>query len=326
MKTWIKIIVAISVILVICFGVWAFFFKEKDEVIAYNRTAELIDYKQSLGIEEKFNSFKSFDYLKNDTGLKISSESESGKNINEIRRIILSDGLILGYGNNKFYSYVTLEKYIDEVIEYYLPYVNGNKVNTKALKTVKEKINNYIKTLKSLNSKLDEVINYQSVISGSAVELDILNGYYSQLQSEYRKSLNYGAEVAKAMINYIDKSVYKDNILIDTKTALYDSFIRAIIVSTSVEGKLEPDYSNDLRIIVEKISQVKSGSSIFIKYNEYSFLVAYNKLYNDYASTLDYVFSCKNLEKEKMADGMALGQVLEKVQDSVITVVNVLGY
>ena len=34
MKFWVKIVVALSVVVVIAFGIWAFVFKEKDEVVA----------------------------------------------------------------------------------------------------------------------------------------------------------------------------------------------------------------------------------------------------------------------------------------------------
>ena len=36
MKFWIKILIAFCIVLVIGFAVWAFFFREKDEVQAYN--------------------------------------------------------------------------------------------------------------------------------------------------------------------------------------------------------------------------------------------------------------------------------------------------
>ena len=140
MKTWIKIIIAVCVVLVISISVWAIFFKEKDEVQAYNRTAELIDYKQSLGMVERLTDLKDMNYLKNDKSKTINSATNAGAEIVEIRRLVLSDGLILGYGENQFHSYLTMEKQLDDIIEYYLPYTNGNKVKTKSLNSLKDAI------------------------------------------------------------------------------------------------------------------------------------------------------------------------------------------
>ncbi len=327
MKTWVKIVVAVCVVIIACFAIWAIFFKEKDEVQAYSKTSELIDYKQSLGLSERLEDLDKMNFLKNDASKPIPSSSSAGSEIIEIRRIMLSSGLVLGYGDNQFFSYVEMEKYVDEILEYYLPYTKGDRVKTKSLNDLKESINDYIRSLKKVDEKLDNVINQQTMINGSDVELEVLLGYYQQLRSEYRKSLTYSAQVVQNVMSYVDKSIYDDKMLVDTKTALYDAFARALETSTSVEVKLEPDYANDVRIIINRIQDVKANNSIFTEtYDEYLFLQSYNTLYNNYSDTLSYIFNCKNLEKEQMAAGMSLGNVLEKAQKPVINVLNVLGF
>ena len=62
-KFWVKIIIALMVVLVIGFSVWVFFFREKEDVQAHNRLSELIDYKESLGIEEKMIELRNLNYL-----------------------------------------------------------------------------------------------------------------------------------------------------------------------------------------------------------------------------------------------------------------------
>lgn len=327
MKTWVKIVIAVCVILIIAISGWAIFFKEKEEVQAYSRTSELIDYKQSLGLNERLTDLKNMNYLKNDTSKTISSSSDAGAEILEIRRVVLSDGLVLGYGDNQFNSYFKIEQKLDEIIEYYLPYTKGDRIKTKALNSLKEKIKIYIKSLKKLNEKIDNIFDYQSVIEGSDVELEILRGYYQQLKTQYRKTLTNEAQVIIDIMNYIDKSVYNDNFIIDTKSALFDAYTRAVRTSASVDEKLEADYSNDARIILDRIKDIDKGKTIFTEKNdEYSFMESYNKLFNDYSDTLNYVFNCKNLDKVQMADGMSLGNVLEKAQASVTNVLNVLGF
>lgn len=327
MKTWIKILIAVCVVLVISISVWAIFFKEKDEVQAYSRTAELIDYKQSLAINEKLNDLKTMDYCKNDSSKTISGSSAAGEEILEIRRIVLSDGLVLGYGDNQFYSYLVMEEYLDEILEYYLPYTKGDRVKTKSLNAVKDSIKDYIRSLKKLDEKIDNVIDYQKAIEGSSVELEILRGYYKQFRDQFRTSLSYGSTVLDSVMNYIDVSVYSDNFIVDTKSALYDAYTRALKTATTVEVKLEPDYANDVRIVINRISDIDNGRSIFKDQSEeYQFLQSYNNLFNHYGDTLNYVFACKNLEKGQMAVGMSLGNVLEKAQQPVIQVLKVLGF
>jgi hypothetical protein len=266
-------------------------------------------------------------YLKNDSSKPISSTSNAGAEILEIRGIILNDGLILGYGENQFHSYLTMEEELDDIIEYYLPYTRGDKVKTKTLNALKGSIKDYIRALKKMNEKIDNVVGYQTAIEGSDVELEILRGYYQQLKAQYRMTLTYETEVVIDIMDYVDKSIYGDNFLIDTKSALFDAFTRAVNTSTSVDEKLESDYANDARIIMDRISDIEKNKSIFTaQYDEYSFLQSYNKLYNNYADTLDYVFDCKNLEKAQMSAGMSLGNVLENAQPSVINVLNVLGF
>lgn len=313
--------------LVLFISVWAIFFKEKDEVQAYSKTAELIDYKQSLGLHERLLELRDMNYLKNDKSKTISSSSQTGADILEIRRIVLSDDVVLGYGNNRFLSYLSMDERVDIVVEYYLPYTQGDKVKTKNLNALKNSISDYIRSLKKLNEKLDNLWNYQIVIDGSSVELDILKGYYEQLREQYRLSLSYSSELIKSLMGYVDKSVYNDNILIDTKAALFDSFARALSYSTTIDKELEPDYANDVRVVVDKIQAFESGNSIFsAQLSEYKFLKDYNEIYNHYPNTLDYIFGCKNTIKAQMSAGMELGNILEKNQNCVITILNLLGF
>jgi len=327
LKTWIKIIVTICVILIISFAIWAFFLREKDEVQAYHKTSELIDFKQSLSLDEKFYNLKAMNYINNNNEKVISKDSVNGSEILEIRRLIISDDVIDGYGDNEFLSYVVVDQYLDDAFAYYMPYTNGNKVKTKSLTNLKNNINEYIKSLRMLNEKFDNLYNYQIAIEGSDVEMTILLGYYQQLQSQYRLCLTRGSDVLKSMMSYIDISLCNDNLLIETKSALYDSFARALRVSSSVELKLEPDYANDLKLIIDRIDKIAEGQNIFNEsFSEYDFINSYNQLYNNYSKTLDYIFSCKTLEKRQMADGKSLGNILEGAQEFTIVILNVLGY
>ena len=328
MKFWVKVLVAISAIVVITFSIWAFFFKESDEVQAYNSVSEMVDYEQSLVLDSKLSKLNSMNYLKDNVENVIGNDTEVKNQIHLYRKLCMSKSVIEDYGENKFYSYIVLDDFVDETIAYYMPYLQTDNVNNKSLKALKNDVDDYIKSLKNLNESIDKVVEYQKAIDGSDVEYEILQGYYKTFYEKYRASINGGAKVLISMMDFIDKSVYSDNIKVDLVSALNDAFARSLNISTSVEVLLEPDYSNDVRIILDKIEQVKNEVNIFFEkeYSEYDFLTSYNKLFNNYKDTLNYVYGCKISEKQQMAEGLSLSNVLENAQSSVICVLNVIGF
>ena len=120
MKFWIKIVVALCVVVIIVFGVWAFFFREKDTVKAYNQTTQLVDYKESLGVKEKLVKLYYMDYMHDDPTKKINNTDVINRDILTIRKDCLSVDDIVGYeGDSESYrydSYFTTDKTIDAII------------------------------------------------------------------------------------------------------------------------------------------------------------------------------------------------------------------
>jgi len=324
MKFWVKIIISLCVVLVIVFAVWAFFFKEKENVQAYNRTSELIDYKVSIGIKEKLIDLRALDYLHKDKSKVIGNSTEDEQNIQLKRSLILSTDSIELSANIKIYSYIELDNMLERIIEQNLPYTQSNSVNSRALKQLKDDIDVYIKTLQTLNSTLKSLINYQNVIDGTSAELTVLSANYNALYKHYRESLHYGSNVAESLINYIDKSVYGDNMLIDTKTAFYDSFIRALQSATAIDVKQEPAYLDDLRIIIDKMAEYDKGTDIFTTISEYEFLNAYNELYKQHSDTLDFLYSSSRIKKSNMAKKEGdISKIAEEIQPMVVTILNI---
>jgi len=326
-KIWIRIIVAVSVILVVGFAIWAFCFREKDEVQAYNRTAELVDYKQSLGINEKLVDLRKINYLANNKDNIIGNETDVEKKIQEYRSLCFGEDVITNSGEITYYSYLIMDQYVNELLEYYLPYTKSNTAKSKPLKALKENIDKYIKSLKELNESLERVIAYQTAIQGNETELEILKEHYINLHKEYRESLNCASTVVISLVNYIDVSVYSDDIKIDVTFALNDAFVRSLQVATNIELILEPEYLHDVKVIKDVISKFEDGQNIFTEqYKEIDFVQSYNTLYNNYTDTLNYIYSCKNLEKQQMAEGVSLSNVIEKVQTHVVNILNVIGF
>ncbi|MBQ7351944.1 MAG: hypothetical protein IJW59_03710 [Clostridia bacterium] len=332
MKFWIKIIVALSVVLVTGFCVWAFCFKEKDEVQAYNNLSEMVDYKESLGIREKMLDLRSMNYVNGNEEKVIGNDTDTEKKIHEVRANLISDTPIVGEREGgvvvyTYNSYIVTDSYLDDIIEYYLPYTKGDFANSKTLKALKRNIKDYNSSLETLQSRIDELMKYQNYIEGEEIQMDMLLARYNSLYADYRTSLNKGASLVLSMLDYIDVSIYSNNIIVDLNMALSDAFARSLLKSSSVTDTQAPDFANDLYMVEKKISEVQNDVDVFTsEYSEYDFLSSYNLLYNNYKDTLNYVFSSKNQEKNNMADGGGLNSVYEKAKQAVVNILNVLGF
>lgn len=328
MKNWIRIVVAFCIVLVIGFTVWAFCFREKDEVQAYNRISELVDYKESLGIKEKLTTLNKMNYVSGDKDKVIDDTLEAGKSINEYRQICLSDDKIVGgEGSFTYSSYRVLDQYVDMIIEYYLPYTKASNVNSSSLSNLKKSIKNYISRLKDLNITLNELIKFQNNIEGTEADLAGLSGRYNTLRLKYRETLNDSSKVLINLVEYVDASVYSGNLIVDTQTALFDALARTLNVSTSVQLVLENDYAHDTNIVLLRIDEYMKGESIYTEeYSEYNFLTSYNEMFNNYRKDLNYIFSCKNGLKKQMAAGTINSMVSSDAHEFVKVIFNVLGY
>lgn len=331
MKFWIKILISLAVVLVIGFSVWAFVFREKDEVQAYSKTSELVDYKESLAIEERLIELNDLNYFGGDKSKVLSTTTDEGKKIARLRAVTVGNDLVTGSGNDgvaySYHSYRITDEMVDDILEYLLPYTKASSVNSKSLSSLKKIINTYINKLQVLNSCIDELVLFQNHMSGNTSEYQGLQGRYNSLYIKYRDALNCSSQVIMSLMEFIDLSVYSGNYILDTHSALFDAFARALNVSTSVDSILENDYANDLYIVMNRIDDLKDGDDIFsTQYTKYKFLSSYNSLYDKHKDALKYVFSSKNLEKKQMSAGASLSNISKNAQDAVVTILNVLGY
>lgn len=334
MKVWVRVVVTISVIIVLGFTVWAFFFREKDEVQAYNKTSELIDYRESLGIEDLFNQLEKLNYCGGETSNIINSESDAGKSIYSLRELILSSEDIInstsGATEFAYDSYRTLDDYVGQILEYLLPFTKSDRVHTKSLSDLKKNIKSYIESLQDMKVSINGVMDFQNRIDGS--DLEALNGRYLALRTKYRTNLEISSKLILSMLDFIDKSVYSDNFYFDTNVAMIDAFARSLRKSTIVTIDQEDDYLIDVYVVTCRFKDLKNGVSIFNEeFTEYKFTSSYNLLFNSYMSELVKVFDSKNQAKKQMTAGTnvsntALSNIQVGAQEAVVVVLNVLGY
>lgn len=332
MKFWIKIIVAFSIVLVAGFATWAFFFKEKNDVVAFNRVSELIEYKESINLNGKLEDLDKLTYLNNDTSIALDFSSDTGTNIEKIRKDILSNEKIevLDNDNNivlTYNSYILIDKYVNDFMTYMLPYVNNIEGTGSLLRKIKSSTKDYISLLKETNKSIDFVIEFQNSIKGeTTTEYDILYGKYNDLYLDFRALLNVSSNLMTQLIEYY-KSSSDNEILTTTYLSLNDAFARTLNAMTSVERVIELDYSNDLYLISDKIDKHNAGESIFNnEYTELNYLNSYSKLLNNNIDILNKVFNKKYIEKKQMADGENLSEIPENIQLNVTQILNVLGF
>lgn len=336
MRFWLKVVIAFSVVVVLGFGIWAFFFREKDDVVAYNKVCELVDYKDSLDLRFKLDELRRRDYIseenteKETTRIPLDDSTDVKKEILRIREESLSYTPIEYYDNGGnltvvFDSYYTIEGIADEMVKYLLPYLKHTTATDGELNNLKKSVDKYINDLKALEEGIILLTECQSSIKGEEIEYEVLAGYYKGYYNKYRATLNDVANVINLMISNIRS--YAGEFKCDTEFALMDSFSRSLIVSTSVESKLESSYAYDLHYIIDKYNKHSGGQNIYTGiYSEYEFLTSYNSLINKYSNVLTKVFQKHNLEKKKIAHGENLSDIVKESQEHVIAILNVLGF
>lgn len=331
MKFWMKILVAFCVVLVVAFTVWAFFFREKDEVVAYNEISELLEYKESTGFRVKLDKIGKMNYLNNDSSIIISGESETISEIIKLRNKNLSkqhisvfdvdDTLLFEYN-----SYYMVDEYCDEFVEYMLPNLNNIEGSSSTLKKLKKAKKEYVSALQETMEALDLVLECQTSITGTSIEYDVLLGKYNSFSFEFRNLLNKYSDVMSYILSYY-KSAKGGEILTNSYVSLNDAFARTLDTMTSVELISELDYANDLYYVSTKIDKVNNDESIFSgEFTELNYLNAYNDLFNEHSDVLDKVFAKKYIEKKQMADNQNLSEIPENLHHNVMIILNILGY
>ena len=209
-----------------------------------------------------------------------------------------------------------------------MPYTISNKSQSGPLKQVKNSIDTYLEKLKAANSKLAELMAFQKKIEGSTVETDVLVQYYENFSSKYRETLSAGGQVVISIMNYIDKCVFGDEMLLDANFALSDAYARALVAAKSCDKNQETRFDGDLLKIINVIDSVAAGDNLYTEKTQYEFLSAYTNLFNDYAGELNDVYSSVDSEKQKMAAGDegSLSNILANAREDVTTILVVLGF
>ncbi|MBE5758158.1 MAG: hypothetical protein E7345_04495 [Clostridiales bacterium] len=330
MKFWVKIIVALLVVVTIGFAVWAFFFREKDEVAAYNRTADFVNYKYSLNLDKKLDDLAKLDYLKNDTSMLITPDTQVGTNIIKVREQCLSPyDIVLEQDSVEIYryqSYVVLEDMTDEIIYDYLPYLNSNVVNNSAKKKVLKAVEDYTGKIGNLTVSINEVVDCQTNITNDAVQLEFLYGKYLNFKNCFRNALNSASNLIIAMQNYANICLYNDDIKIDALNMSYDSFARLLNSMTTIDEREEIDYAKSVNRAYKRIIGLQNNEDVFNGYSEFEVLKAYNTLLNNHVDTLNSIFNCRDYDKSEMAKGGNMSLIKTELRSSVQIIFKSMGY
>ena len=331
MKGWVKVLIAILVIVVVGFAIWAFFFREKDEVVAYNRVSEFVNYKYSTDIDKEIESLKDLNYIYNNKSFVLDVSNPIEKDIIDIRTTCLNtDDIIVKEDNVEIYryqSYIMLEKTTDDIIYSYLPYLKGPKVNKSYKRAIEKNVKNCISDMSAISVTIGEIKECQNEIVGTDIELEFLLGKYQNFRNAYRKYLNSASNLILSMQTYIYNSLYGNNVKMDASNMLYDSFARQLNSMTSVDIREEIDRANAINKVYYKITLTDIGiDELFNGYAEYEVLQAYNLLINNYIDDLNYVLDKSYYDKTEMAKSNNLSKVKIEAQPSIVLVLKALGF
>ena len=330
MKTWIRIVVAFSVVVILGFAVWAFFFDEDDEVMAYNDMTQMIEYRESMALRERLVVLKSLDYYGEDKANVFSSEIETGKQICELRDIILSDNVVT-INEATFNSLFVYDEMTGEIFKELLPYLNGNKIHRKSQRALTKSINTYLDNLREVSTDLDNLIYSQKITTiDDSVMIQLVNKYKS-FKSKYIDLLGYAGDVVSNSIEYINLAVYDGKYKSDTNFALYDCYGRALYALANTPIPQEEIYNQIVYTIADKITKVNSNEIIFTsEYTELKFLESYNTILYKYSDSLDEVFSQEyqygSLVKMADNDAGTLSKFVDDFKAPIVVVLNVLGF
>lgn len=141
----------------------------------------------------------------------------------------------------------------------------------------------------------------------------------------------------------MDTSIYSGKIKFDTTLAFSDAFGITLKTAMGTELITEIDYSCDTYEVYNTLTAYRWGrdekdeskkfdlfdpydTEHYVGYGEYEFLSSYNNLFGSHRDTLKSILSKPNAVKKEMAGGSGLSGIVEKAQDDVVTVLNVLGF
>lgn len=345
MKFGIKIVVALAVVVALGFGVWAFFFKEKEEMSGYNRVLEIIEYKISLDMDNKINDFRGNNKLGKSGDVEISDQNDYGKKILTMKERMFSDEIIVGKDDNenvtyKHLSYFELDKYIDEILNFYLPYmqttfIQGNYADgvTKAVNTYKENAKillDEISFLESQQSKIDLTDKVDK-------QMESLSNMYSSLLDKYRSYISSGVDLIFEVEEYIHIGIYDNEFIYDERTILYDCFARSLKYASTADKIANNDLSdeteglNDLYYIIDKIDAIKDGEKNIYEnktYSKYEFVSGYSDLVKNHSKSLDYALTTSNFNKNKIInqDTEILSEIHVDARLQIFVILDILGY
>lgn len=331
MKFWMRIFITFLVIIVIGFAIWAFFFREKTEETAYNSATSFVDYKYSLNLSKDIEELKKLTYIKDDESLQIPSDTNEGKAILDIRRDCFSGDDIVKYVNGteayRYSSYETIENLTDEIIAEYIPYLKNNKAKIEYTNKLKSTKNEYVENLKKYKDSIQFVISTQKTIENNVIGYQTLQVQYEGLRDNYKKVLNSAGKFVLSMHNFINDSLYDENMKFDTITAMHNMFVRQLIVATEKGTKEEVDYFTSLNRIQKSILKTKANTNIYGDIcEEYEFLLEFNDLNNKYSSALDIVCNSNLTDKNEMAKGNNLSSIIKEAQSGIVHLLNILNF
>ena len=263
------------------------------------------------------------------------------------------------------YSYMVIEKSLDEVFDYYFAYAQVLKnVKNSSQKSMNKAIKQYNSSLKQLNNQLKNVINYQltyqpeltnttpertikdsnnlkyvvekhpkehydldSNLSGRA---ELTDRYY-ELIRVYRNTLSKYCNVIDKLKDLVTKYVFGGELIIEAKTVKLDLTLETVRIALTTQG--------DESVVSDRINSKLNSASIFIsgqigklstvEAGDDTLLSNYNNVVKNAKEYLIKALKLSDAEMNTLADGASdtlKSQFSEKYLPDIIDILKVYGY
>lgn len=321
MKFFVRIIVALFVLIGTVVGVYFIFFARAKDIDIFNNLSHLIIEKQNLDI---YGSLENLD-----------SNYETLEEFKDVKKLICNTTPYF-ISEKKVYSYYVIDNFLDENLKNYFAYT---KIATKVIKSNQQKIDSciavYKKNLSNLYNKINQIKIYQMAYefetnetTRSSMRIE-LNNKYEEIADFYKETLISEAKLCLILRDFINVHSFNGDFYFDTNLVLLDSICYSVnelqnyIIGNAFVNKL-----NEVAQIIDVYKDFSENQNIFLgtDINENTFVAAYEQVYREIPNALIKVFEMSRIQKLEFINGASLPEIEENYLIDLKNILIVLGY
>ena len=299
------------------------------------------------------------------SGANLASQSYS--TIVAYRDQLLKDGELdlskVGYRSDaNTYSYMVIEKTLDEIFDYYFAYAQiCDGVKNSSQKAMDKAIKGYREALKSFNNQLNNVVNYQLLFDlqtegesvkeiGSKNDIDYvverynyvldsnasarteLTNRYLELIKVYRNTLLKYCDVIDNLKSIVVNYVFGGEIIIESKTVKLDLTLEALRCALRTDNGESVVDAKTISKLCDASFFINGqfGKVASVNDKEDELLLKYNTVEKNAKADLIAILNLDSTQINSIADGSASAELKskfnEKYLNDIATILNIYGF